>query len=862
MAYYYSASERAFFSSEFMTVGEMPSDKVAVADDAWKRLIADQSSGRIIRSASNRSPESAAQTLPALTGYYVPGTVSISGAIDVAGAATMKRTLNVAGKTTLKDVSAAGISGATVTTTGNATIGGALTASGAATLKGTLIVAGKSTLKDVEAINANISNDAVVDGSLTVKGKSTLKALSATDIDAATLDTTGNATIGGTLTVGASAVVGGKNVVRTVNGFSANASGDVTVTVPSYEQDGVKIIGNPDYNTLTKPGFYHCELTGAKNGPGYVAKVIVFGEKTARHVTQVAFPIYNATSTILCPMMRSRNTSGTWEAWQKILLAKSDESVRAKEFSATNGLCVLDLPKIVKGTTPESDVFRQLLFRDSTGGTAHTRTNVLAAVEAAIRKNGRTDVKLYACKNAAETDERAQLLVGWKESGSAWIPYATAPVTPPGANGTEVVTAGWGNDQWLRVDGTSIMKGTLLSSLQAVTWVAAANGRTVINTTATNGAFVPLWQYEATTEGSFVLGGYKNAIQISFVSKENKASNTNSAEWALTITDDGSLGIPNDLSLGGILKMRGLAYRNVAFLEDAETEVGGQDDFVLAGGNQATYICSGESGFKTDQAKAFRRSLKRSAKDLIFASDNTIVFATNCQTLSDNNVRKVAIDTTGNIRFPARLYPDLEGGIWSESPYTLRHGRIARNTIPTNDESMYIPFYGKDGVSNAKDRLAVILFGKYKNGSAQLSMLVNNPANTTTEEHAGIRTRWRKVGEEYVPEIFTTHHPVESSNDYSVPTTRWVNDKGFARAQEALTRTGKVIMLSGKTDASVTVPHNGFVFMPEAGNKLKNLKLNGLEIGLGGFFYVKKGDVLSYTNYDYENQIFSLYPTK
>ena len=36
MAYYYSAAERAFFSSEIMSVDAMPSDKVAVADQSYQ----------------------------------------------------------------------------------------------------------------------------------------------------------------------------------------------------------------------------------------------------------------------------------------------------------------------------------------------------------------------------------------------------------------------------------------------------------------------------------------------------------------------------------------------------------------------------------------------------------------------------------------------------------------------------------------------------------------------------------------------------------------------------------------------------------------------------------------------------------
>lgn len=103
MAYYYSASERAFFSSEFMTVGEMPADKVAVADGTWKTLVADQSAGKIIRTGASNAPESAAQSLAALTGYAVPagmtvaGGVSATGSISAGGALTAGGTLTVKG---------------------------------------------------------------------------------------------------------------------------------------------------------------------------------------------------------------------------------------------------------------------------------------------------------------------------------------------------------------------------------------------------------------------------------------------------------------------------------------------------------------------------------------------------------------------------------------------------------------------------------------------------------------------------------------------------------------------------------------------------------------------------------------------
>ena len=391
MAYYYSASERAFFSSEFMTVGEMPADKVAVADGTWKTLVADQSAGKIIRTGASNAPESAAQSLAALTGYAVPagmtvaGGVSATGSISAGGALTAGGTLTVAGKTTAKAMSATDISASTITTTGNASVGGTLTATGAATLNNTLNVAGKSTLK----------------------------AVSATDIDAATLDTTGNSSVGGTLTVKGSAVVGGKNVVLTVNGFTANASG--AVTVPNYEQDGVKVVSNPDYNTLTAPGFYHCNSTGANNGPGYAAKMIVLGEAAAgKHLTQIAFPIHNTTSSILCPKMRSRNMNGEWEAWKTILLAESDEDVAAKTFTSDDGFVRMTMPNIEKGVVPNATQYAYVGIYDKKGfdGTGNNR---IAFFQHAVRSDGSVDTGIFSVD--PNSGNVARISVGWTPEG-------------------------------------------------------------------------------------------------------------------------------------------------------------------------------------------------------------------------------------------------------------------------------------------------------------------------------------------------------------------------------------------------------------------------------------------------------------
>lgn len=685
MAYYYSASERAFFSSEFMTVGEMPADKVAVADGTWKTLVADQSAGKIIRTGASNAPESAAQSLAALTGYAVPagmtvaggvsatgsisaggaitagGTLtvkggaslasaSVSGTMDVTGTTNLKSTLTVAGKTTAKAMSATDISASTITTTGNASVGGTLTATGAATLNNTLNVAGKSTLK----------------------------AVSATGIDATTVDTTGNSSVGGTLTVKGNATVGGKNVARSVDGVAATANGDVPLNAMAYKKlssiQSVK--GSFLFDSLS--GIATSEIPAAALNGDWVG--VQFGMSTGSDKTQIVMQGYEWFYRTADQNLGQEN----WSDWERF----------DPRYTAQN---------------------------------------------------------------------------------------------------------------YLKLDGMNTMTGTIKSSVNGEnSFVGAANGGTIINGTGKNGAFVPLWQYESTNEGSFVVSGYKNAFRIDFLSKENKAAGTNASEWMLSIDETGKMFVPNDLTIGSMLRLKGLGYRNVAYLEDAESTIGGQDDFVLAGGNQTTFICSGESGANPETTKEFRRSLKRSDEDIVLVADNNVVIATNAQNMSEAEVRKFTITNGGDVRFPSRFYPDIAGGHWNNSPYVLQSGNIERGANPSSNQYLYIPFYDKNGIENAKNRLAKIEFSRRTDGMTYIQMGVNSPANATGETFCGITARWRLIGGEYVAETMVSHHPGADSNDYSAATTKWVRD-----LVQAAVPTGTILPFDGTNVPSGYLVCNG-----------------------------------------------------
>ena len=262
MAYYYSASERAFFSSDIVSTGSMPADKVAVTNEQYQQLMADQVSGMLIRPGAGNSPESASQNLSAANrfGNVSFGTVTATG-LDLNGNADISGTLVVGGATTLKGALAAqaGITTTTITATGTTTLA-ALNATNI-TASGTLKVNGQSTLAAVSATNVSAS------GTLTVNGNSTLKALSATNISASgTLKVTGASTLTGkltanggldtkaitatTLTTSGNATIGG---LLAVTGSLAvdtyiTAKGDITAN----SWNGFRLV-DPRHDALSKP---------------------------------------------------------------------------------------------------------------------------------------------------------------------------------------------------------------------------------------------------------------------------------------------------------------------------------------------------------------------------------------------------------------------------------------------------------------------------------------------------------------------------------------------------------------------------------------------------------------------------------
>lgn len=396
MAYYYSASERAFFSTDLMTTGAMPSDKVLVDDSTYTSLQASQVAGKIIRTGAAGAPEAVSQSLKTLAGLELGVDLDVE---DLTAA-----TLKVEGASTL--------SGGTTTTTLKAT--------------------GTSTLAAVTATTITASG--------AIKG--------------ASLTTTG-ALVGGSLQItGETATVGGKNLVRSVNGVAASSEGDVAL--PNFEQDGAKSVASPDYNKLTEPGIYGCPASGATNGPGSPRKLLVMGLPGAKtFVTQVAFPIGEG----VCPAIRFLDADGSWTSWGKIALVDSSEDLQANRLTAKGGQFRTVMPSLTKGEAPSSTIYSHWSFFDG-HGFDYTK-NRMGAVQYRANTDGSNAISIWVNCNKANDTSASSLGIGVKADGTVYT-YAPAPKDDCDSE-SEIATAHWARS----FGGTTWGLGTVAPSVSS-----------------------------------------------------------------------------------------------------------------------------------------------------------------------------------------------------------------------------------------------------------------------------------------------------------------------------------------------------------------------------------------------------------
>ena len=331
-----------------------------------------------------------------------------------------------------------------------------------------------------------------------------------------------------------------------MNGSTANASGEVTLgpDVIQYKSglSSIKSVAGT-FTFDSNSGIVAADLPAEVANADWTG--IQFGMKNGNDKTQF---IFNS-RTLYYRFSDTNLGSEVWDSssWIRYDLAdlaqdsavvhKAGAETISGAKTLTGGMAVVDTMIVrdlsaVKGTNPSSACFMGIWFADKNAvpGAATTNANVLGAIEAAIRSDGTSDVKMYSNRNEAGTDDRAQIMVGWRFDSA--------------------------------------------------------------------GVLVP------------------------------------------------STFLTNTVSMVGYETQR--TYRVFRIEKDGDNA----DNFVISGANQTTFLCSGEIGYDDPEAAAVRAALRKSAEDVVIASDNRVVIASNCNSRDISQVKIAYLDASGYFHLP------------------------------------------------------------------------------------------------------------------------------------------------------------------------------------------------------------------
>lgn len=462
MAYYYSAAERAFFSSELMSTDAMPSDKVAVADQAYKQLMADQVAGKLIRTGSGNAPESVDQGLTAATRFGdvsfgkvtgtnldINGNGDVSGTFVVGGAVTIKGSLNAQGGLNVTSITATGTSTLAAVNATNILASGTLKVNGATTLQAV-------SAKKVTATELDLNGNGDVSGNLVVHGKTTLEALQAN----------GDVNVGGLLKVTGKATVDD----IAIHGSSTDFAGD------RGQIGNCDAVTDIDFNEYgTKSGVWRISGTYQNGGDfGDVAGfLVVYANKQLNYAVQFFIRTLSADTFYI------RTKHGEWQPWRRLILDQNINAVglvsflQAQNLTAeqktqalqnvgalplTGGDLTGDVTNTGTFTVKGSTAYRQQyanLDRDVPPQTDPIQNFPLTLVD----KNGKTAALIKYWQQStnktclqigtARSTESggtnyATFEVGFDDNGTK---YMNVPDTPSNANGVQVATAKFVNDR-------------------------------------------------------------------------------------------------------------------------------------------------------------------------------------------------------------------------------------------------------------------------------------------------------------------------------------------------------------------------------------------------------------------------------
>ena len=437
MAYYYSAAERAFFSSELMSTDAMPSDKVAVADQTYKQLMADQVAGKLIRTGSGNAPESVDQGLTAATRFGdvsfgkvtgtnldINGNGDVSGTFVVGGAVTIKGSLNAQGGLNVTSITATGTSTLAAVNATNLSLSGTLKVNGASTLQAV-------SAKKITATEIDLNGSMDASGNLVVHGKTTLEALQAN----------GDATIGGLLKVTGKAIV--EDIA--IRGSSTDFAGD------RGQIGDCQDVNDIDFNDYTHSGVW--KVGGTYQNAGAFGNVGGFLIVHSNRAHNYFFQIFERTLNSDQLHIRTYHGSSGWQPWRKVILETGGDLTG--DLSTTGSFTSYNIcgfrhqySGIDRDVIPSSQqqIFPYALL-DKNGKTV-SMYKVIQNTSGGIA----TQIGSVRSGDDGET-EYALVEIGFDRDG---VGYANVPSTPDDANNNRAATSKFVNDRISAHDATLV----------------------------------------------------------------------------------------------------------------------------------------------------------------------------------------------------------------------------------------------------------------------------------------------------------------------------------------------------------------------------------------------------------------------
>lgn len=308
MAYYYSASQRAFYCTEIVSVDVMPADKVAVADEAYKSLMAAQNAGKLIRPGAGGAPEAVDQAGGAATGITheltaatadTLGHVKIGAGVNV----TQDGTISVDTEVLFRQDSWSTRIASTVYA-----VGDIVDCPYKRNLELVCTQAGTTDAGDL-AEGGLTHGATVTDGSVKWKVRAKIKTINDQETDAS----------------------GAVNIdvgVKTVNSQKPDAAGNVNVDISSKRDHTIQAV-NADLNTLLEDKTWACSGT-LKNTPIPCTFCIVHaydtGAPVSGNIVQVCYVPNQADNTVRA-FWRNCDNGVTFGKWSESGAVKTVNSV-------------------------------------------------------------------------------------------------------------------------------------------------------------------------------------------------------------------------------------------------------------------------------------------------------------------------------------------------------------------------------------------------------------------------------------------------------------------------------------------------------------------------------------------------------